>query len=357
MGSASAANPSAAQPGGNAVKPFSFRQLRQGERLVAEELLDAPRAGYLSLDDMAFKFEPTTAKKQTESVFCVQLKVGPSLVWLEIPRAIADPLIGQQFEQLIPAGLAPAIEAMMFEQALQPLFQHFEGVLGQEVECRRFETAEDFNARFAAALAGKLKGDYLPCALVVTSKTVAKPSLMRLVIEPQWVSLLQRALPRLTRELSARMLQLRAAVPVVLGVTRLGADDLHSLQPGDVVLMDSSLLTQQRVGVLSPIKAWVASVDQLNLTLEEGDFPLMSEQSDASVANVKNVPVDVQFRVGNLQMTVEQIAQMVKGQVLNLGRPITGPVELVVAGSVVGSGQLVEIEGQVGVRITETAAQ
>ena len=52
---------------------------------------------------------------------------------------------------------------------------------------------------------------------------------------------------------------------------------------------------------------------------------------------------------------LEELSQLRVGQVLPLGRTASDPVDLVIDGRRIAEGELVEIEGSLGVRVTEIA--
>jgi flagellar motor switch protein FliN len=63
------------------------------------------------------------------------------------------------------------------------------------------------------------------------------------------------------------------------------------------------------------------------------------------------VPVEVYF--GDAALTVEEFLEMGPGSVVELEHPIQAPIELRVRGKLVARGQLVTINGNYGMRITE----
>lgn len=63
------------------------------------------------------------------------------------------------------------------------------------------------------------------------------------------------------------------------------------------------------------------------------------------------VPVEVYF--GDASLTVEEFLEMGAGSVVELDHAITAPIELRVRGKLVAHGQLVTINGNYGMRITE----
>ena len=65
------------------------------------------------------------------------------------------------------------------------------------------------------------------------------------------------------------------------------------------------------------------------------------------------MPVRVQILVDEHELTLAQAERLAPGAVLDLDRDPRDPVRLAVNGRVVGTGELVEIEGRLGVKILE----
>jgi flagellar motor switch protein FliM len=64
-----------------------------------------------------------------------------------------------------------------------------------------------------------------------------------------------------------------------------------------------------------------------------------------------DVPLQIAVELARVPVTAQQVVAMRPGQVIELNRGPGEPVELSVNGKVVGRGELVEVEGQLGVRI------
>lgn len=64
-----------------------------------------------------------------------------------------------------------------------------------------------------------------------------------------------------------------------------------------------------------------------------------------------DMPVHVVVELGRVELTADEVISLRPGQLLELGRAPTDPVDLVVDGRILAKGELVEIEGQLGVRI------
>ncbi|MCX7599225.1 MAG: FliM/FliN family flagellar motor switch protein [Armatimonadetes bacterium] len=75
----------------------------------------------------------------------------------------------------------------------------------------------------------------------------------------------------------------------------------------------------------------------------------------ARIAAALRVPVTV--RVGETEMALSEIASLGPGAVVELNRRVGDMVDVLVAGTLVARGELVSVEGRLGVRITEILAQ
>lgn len=69
-----------------------------------------------------------------------------------------------------------------------------------------------------------------------------------------------------------------------------------------------------------------------------------------------SVPVSLEVKVGQVQTTVGELMGLQAQAVLKIDRHAEQPVDVVVNGNVVARGQLVVVDDNFGVRITEIAA-
>jgi flagellar motor switch protein FliM len=80
---------------------------------------------------------------------------------------------------------------------------------------------------------------------------------------------------------------------------------------------------------------------------------MTSEENDALVTALGDVPVVVRIEIGEAVMTARDWASLGRGDVVGLSRRVGGPVVLRVGGVLVARGELVELDGEVAVRIVE----
>ncbi len=70
-------------------------------------------------------------------------------------------------------------------------------------------------------------------------------------------------------------------------------------------------------------------------------------------AALADLPLEVRVDLGAVSMTARAWASFSKGDVLVLDERVGEPVSLRVRGRLIGRGELVEVDGSIGVRITE----
>lgn len=80
----------------------------------------------------------------------------------------------------------------------------------------------------------------------------------------------------------------------------------------------------------------------------EGDRPA------ANVNLLMDVELEVTLRFGESRLQLRKIIEMNSGAIVELDRQVSEPVELLVNGKPVALGEVVIVNGNYGVRITET---
>lgn len=178
-------------------------------------------------------------------------------------------------------------------------------------------------------------------------------------------------------ELLGRWMNVVSAVKteliVELGEIKLLAEELASLEPSDIILLsgigvrysDGELtgsvrarLGQNGAGCFSSdIISEPSSVKiMLNSftvsTQPKGEKEAMEEKDLAESAQfVQSVPVTIVVELGRRNMTIADVSRLRLGQIIDLKRTPSEPVDLTIDGKVIGKGELVDIEGDLGVRI------
>lgn len=178
-----------------------------------------------------------------------------------------------------------------------------------------------------------------------------------------------------------------SGVPVrlhlTLGCTDLRSDQWRQLAPGDVVFIlrpffDGPAVLALRVQVPNgPTWRFMAQHEGLTLTvtsealamIDSADQPDQDDGAFEQQANTAGHESDEQappplgslmirlsFDVGHKDVSIDELSRFQPGEVLTLERPIGEIVTLRANGAVVGKGTLVEVDGRVGVLLTDMAS-
>jgi type III secretion protein Q len=167
-----------------------------------------------------------------------------------------------------------------------------------------------------------------------------------------------------------------------LGHTMLSSAELRSLRAQDVVLMDEAWcvdgqslrlvgratperkagflqvrLDAQHPHQLTVAQAW-AEMEMFMTDTQTAAAPadLDADPTEAPQA-LDKLPVTLSFDLGQRSVSLAQLRSLQPGQVIELTRPISGgTVQLRANGALIGSGELVEVDGRMGVSITALGA-
>jgi type III secretion system YscQ/HrcQ family protein len=162
---------------------------------------------------------------------------------------------------------------------------------------------------------------------------------------PEWLRLVVP--PPATLPIGPRLAAARIELRVVAGHPRLTRAELAGLAAGDVVL-----LGDDRIRLRAGSSGFPAHMDGEALVIDE---PFRRETSMGDEANelLGELPIEVGCELGRVTMSGRELAQLRPGAVVPVGRPLAGPVDLTVGGRVVARGELVDVEGELGVRVTQ----
>jgi flagellar motor switch/type III secretory pathway protein FliN len=183
--------------------------------------------------------------------------------------------------------------------------------------------------------------------------------------------------------IAARELASIGELPVSLGVVvaRSSAEaiEIYSLEPGDVWMPGRGWLVAPaargkaagldlvgRVLLASPSseRAWagtlgeegqivVVGVERIPVDEEKALSDSDHDHDTATSEVVLDAPLVVRVEMGAVTLTVREWASLAPGDVIALGRRVSEPVLLRTAGLEIGRGELVDLDGELGVRIRE----
>jgi type III secretion system YscQ/HrcQ family protein len=161
------------------------------------------------------------------------------------------------------------------------------------------------------------------------------------------------------------------SLPIVACAVRLPVADLASLMPGDALVASPWRLHTAGAALLGPVHLAAPSsavglraelVEERRLVLRGEVEPLVEsndtedsmgegDEVDALVENVGAIPVVLRVEIGEATMAAREWAALGRGDIITLRRRVGDPVVLRVGDIPVATGELVSVDGEVGVRI------
>lgn len=172
--------------------------------------------------------------------------------------------------------------------------------------------------------------------------------------------------------------QLPVVLSAVAGCATLSIHQLSSLRPGDVVLPERLRVTlgprgldghveltprgssrgmQMAVseGKMTFERAWTESALHAGSGRGEDVWgqDMQDEDRDRALKSLEDVPVKLSLELARFELRLADVLALSSGEVLCTGRPLGTEVHLRAGEHVIASGELVEVDGEVGIRIHE----
>lgn len=79
----------------------------------------------------------------------------------------------------------------------------------------------------------------------------------------------------------------------------------------------------------------------------------METEGGRDISFLLDVPVTLSIELGSKRMTIGDVLTLAHGSIIELNKGVQDPLELIINGKVIATGELVELNGQMAVRILE----
>lgn len=287
----------------------------------------------------------------------LELQLGPSRTAL----LLVDPRLGPRLCRTVLGFDAsdelplPRPLTRVEQGALQLLVEAYGGEAAGRVEIAARGLSPEATETTSLALSARLRSSVGEgwLLLLVPASAALWPPLKR-----EWSDVILR---------SHRLESSGHTVPIELARTPLLQQELSGLGRGDVVLFESAPAreTSMRGALRVGHGGFSVRLDVDRIFVESffrlfsGGRQMASELEGGANGNevgavlLGELPVELACELGRVTMSGRELLELGPGSVISTGRPLRGPVDLTVGGRLVARGELVDIEGVIGVRITE----
>lgn len=269
---------------------------------------------------------------------------------LSLPARAAQAWLASRFEGLDLSDLPAAFQAA----ALEALLNDATGALGGMSSAGPARIVEAFHDRQASLLAH---------AWTLTARSEATGEILAGALSTDALGLMllaglvKRADP-IVNELDLDLLPV--AIRVKVGETSLSNADLRSLHPRDVVLLDHYFVTPDQ-------ELWLATAGGQGIRVRQQDSaylvtkgwttlmtqtPQSAPTDESAPLDLDAIPVRLEFDLGDRHISLADLRTLQPGEVFALDRPLAdGVVHIRANGALIGTGELVDVDGHIGVTI------
>lgn len=173
---------------------------------------------------------------------------------------------------------------------------------------------------------------------------------------------------------------------VELAPLDLGPQDMQALEVGDIVIIERHQVAKTAAGLEGLVtvrlgegynggfRGRLISQPDDSMRLEIVEIMIQEQPAEGVMVNTEEANVDastqddnfaqtegllrdvaapVVIELGRIRMNTAQVIRLKPGQILRLPRGLNDPVDLVVNGKLFGRGELIEVDGELGVRLLQ----
>jgi type III secretion system YscQ/HrcQ family protein len=98
-------------------------------------------------------------------------------------------------------------------------------------------------------------------------------------------------------------------------------------------------------------EAEFTSTDKTALTIKTGWNPMTDNEQKQNIEHISQIPVQLSFDLGQKTLSFNEVRQLRPGYILELGITLPEIIQIRSQNRLIGTGELVEVNGRVGVRI------
>lgn len=268
-----------------------------------------------------------------------------SMLWLS-SWPLADKL-----QEYSPSGdlhkIPVELQVELVETVYEPFISYFERVLKTKIKIYKLFFDKPFKSTTYS----------IRFSLKAVEVAISKQAELSAVLVPQarLVSFFHKRISLLPKNGNPYWLAQTTRVFFEIGILSVSVGELKDLETSDIIFVTESNYFQDnliRVRWQSGEKQAVfhAAADQVEFKSRE--LIMAEEEQELSIVDIEDMPVLLTFDLGEELLTFRQVQQIKPGHILNLKKPFTNLVTIRSQNQAIGQGEVVDIEGKVGIRIT-----
>lgn len=339
----------------------SYKDLQLPEHTQA-----AVRLNNLLLNKTAgFSF---TIDNDPECLFCIRMQPGnldvqnicPISLTVEIGNTTAglwlsDWPLANKISKFLPDGmlqeLPENLSISVIESALQSLLYQAEKGLGAKLNIQS-TSAEPYSLLYSMPLGFEMQ------VINPNSNELLFEGNGLLILDPNLYPHLQERLRHWPSDTNDDWEEHHTALWLEISRMTLTMQEINHLETDDLLLLEDKEFHDHGLIRLCMepghyCEATFDSLQKTNLTINTEWIPMTDNEQKQNVEHISQVPVQLSFNLGDKTLTFNEVRQLRPGYILELGKSLPEIVQIRSQNRLLGTGELVDIDGRVGVRILE----
>lgn len=334
------------------TEPVRLPKLEQNAVRLNNLLLNKAMGYTMPIADeklLRFRLAPGLLSTQSTCPVNLTLELGNTIAGLWLSNW---PLV-ERLRQFVPENLLKKLPENLaisvIENALDSIIHHAEQGLGLKIAIQ--STSAEIDSLLYSMLLG--------FEMQIVEKTSANIEFHGnglLVLDPQLYPHLQERLSFWPSEVNHDWEEHETLLRLEISRTIFTMQEINQLQPFDLILLDDSRFHEQGAVRLYVDSAYYCeatfnSSKKEHLTIKSSWTPMSENEQKQAVEHISQIPVQLSFDLGQKTLSFNEVRQIRPGYVLELGINLPEIVQIRSQNRLIGTGELVEINGRVGVRI------
>ena len=306
----------------------------------------APKTQYIefNLDDQSASYQvfirselPVVTEKSVGLL--VEIEGVPAALWLS-----CWPLVDRIRQYITESKLKKLpldLRAELLETALDPLLSTIVAKLGVKIKVLNFLKIKPSDINSFSVVFKITENQSRPIDAVLIMNTKLKPVLEELI--GRWPSF--HYLHEWRNHITPLFFE--------VGTVALSIAELQQIEAADVIMAEAAenIRNNELCIRLVSNQRFKARVYENSVTIESGVREMSDENRNDDIATMGDLPVTLSFDIGEITLPFHQVESLTSGYVINLNQPFGEVVKIRSQNRVLGTGELVDINGKVGVRI------
>lgn len=296
-----------------------------------------------------FRIQPGASDTQHLCPISMTLELGGTIagLWLS-----AWPL-AERIKQFLPEGLLHQLPENLaisiIESALAPLLSQAETGLGLQLTLQAM-SADPLSTQYT-----------MPIGFTIQILEQEKRQMLQevfgvLMLDPHLYMHIQERLRHWSSDTNPDWEE--HDTPLWLEISRVvfSMQEINQLQPSDLILLEDTRFEDE--GLLRLCldsgyccEATLSQTTPSTLTINTEWMPMSDNEQKQNIEHISQIPVQLSFDVGEKTLSFNEVRQLRPGYILELSKSLPEIIQIRSQHRLIGTGELVEINGRIAVRI------